>query len=326
MYYIKVKEAERIESVTFSELGMQESDIEEILRCNIDMICEDEESMLIVGQQVQNEEKGRSDLTAVDNAGSIVLIEIKRDRRDIENRRESFEFQAIRYAASYATIGSPETLVQKVYAPYIERHRDEFEPGQLTSYELGIRKLNEFLISNEADRSFNKKQRIILVASEFDKQTLSAVAWLNSNHVDISCYELTPYRLDEKVYLRTERILPVTSCQEYYVDLMDRPSAASISKTQAVRRSLPRIKDMLEWGVVKEGDVIAARGREGEARLLANGNVLSDGKEKSLQAWLKGIYDWSSVNTYDFALHKESGKTLQLIRQEYMEQEESTGE
>ncbi len=326
MYRITCKEAERIESVSFSELGMQESDIEEILRCNIDMVCEDEESMLIVGQQVQNEEKGRSDLTAVDNAGNIVLIEIKRDRRDIESRRESFEFQAIRYAASYATIVSPETLVQKVYAPYIERHRNEFELGQLTAYELGVRKLNEFLISNEADRSFNKKQRIILVASEFDKQTLSAVAWLNSNNVDISCYGLTPYKLDETVYFRTERILPVTSCQEHYVDLMNRPSAASVSKDRIARRSLPRIKNMLEWGVVKEGDVITARGRKGEARLLANGDVLVDGEEKSLQAWLKGIYGWSSVNTYDFALHKESGKTLQDIRREYMEQEESAGE
>ncbi len=166
MYNIKGKKAEKIEAVTFSELGMQESDIEEILRCSIDMLCDDEESMLIVGRQVKNEKQGRSDLTAVDNNGSIVLIEIKRDRRDIENRKESFEFQAIRYAASYATIDTPDNLVKKVYAPYIEKYRSEFELGELTSYELGIRKLNEFLRVNEAEKSFNKKQKIILVASE----------------------------------------------------------------------------------------------------------------------------------------------------------------
>lgn len=104
MYNITNKKAMKLEAVTFSELGMQESDIEEILRCSIDMLCDDEESMLIIGRQVKNEKLGRSDITAVDNNGNIVLIEIKRDRNDIENRKEAFEFQAIRYAASYATI------------------------------------------------------------------------------------------------------------------------------------------------------------------------------------------------------------------------------
>lgn len=103
-------------------MGLLESDIEEILRQSIDILCDDEESMLIVGRQVKNEKHARSDLTAVNNFGDIVLIEIKRDRRDIENRKEAFEFQAIRYAASYATIGSTDDLVSKVYAPYIEKY------------------------------------------------------------------------------------------------------------------------------------------------------------------------------------------------------------
>lgn len=136
MCSIKDKRAEQIEPVTFAELGLQENDIEEILRSSIDMLCGDEESMLIVGRQVKNEKLGRSDLTAVDNNGNIVLIEIKRDRQDIENRKEAFEFQAIRHAASYATIYSTDDLIKKVYAPYIEKYREEFELGELTSYEL----------------------------------------------------------------------------------------------------------------------------------------------------------------------------------------------
>lgn len=90
MYNIKGKQAARIEPVTFSELNMTENDIEEVLRNSIDMICDEEESMLIVGRQVRNEKNGRSDLTAVDNNGNIVLIEIKRDRKDIEHRKEAY--------------------------------------------------------------------------------------------------------------------------------------------------------------------------------------------------------------------------------------------
>lgn len=320
MYVLRgKKKAEKLEAVTFTELGMQESDLEEILRNSIDIICDEEESMLIVGQQVKNVKNGRSDLTAIDNNGNIVLIEIKRDRKDIEGRKEAFEFQAIRYAASYATIESPDDLVKKVYAPYIEKYRSEFELSELTSFELGIRKLNEFLRVNEAEKSFNQKQKIILVASDFDEQTLSAVSWLNSNQVDMSCYKLTPYKVKDDIYLLKEKLLPVTNYEDYYVNLMDKSLAVSIKRNKGgTRRTLPKIDAMLEWGVVKEGDIIVAKDRGNEGVLMANGNIVVNEEEKSMQAWLKEIYGWSSVQTYVFAIHKESGKSLSQIREEYM--------
>lgn len=181
MYLLNNKQPAKLEEMTFAELGMKESDIEEILRTNVDMLCDDEESMIIVGQQVRNEKSGRSDLTAIDNNGDIVLIEIKRDKKDIEGRKESFEFQAIRYAASCATIKSTDELIQSVFAPYVEKHKNEFA-GQtgLTSAEIAQRQLSDFIEKNGIT-AFNKHQRIVLVASEFDEQTLSAVAWLNSN-------------------------------------------------------------------------------------------------------------------------------------------------
>jgi len=308
--------------MTFADLDMQESDIEELLRQNIDMICDEEESMLIVGKQVRNAQLGRSDLTAIDNHGDIVLIEIKRDRKDIENRRESFEFQAIRYAASYATIEDEEDLVNKVYAPYIEKYRHEFkhESTSLTSTELAMRKLNEFLTDNNAS-GFNKRQKIVLVASDFDEQTISAVAWLNNNGVDISCYKLIPYQLNEEILLQIEKILPINDYNDYYVDLLHRSSSLAKRKRRGTRRTLPRIHDMLEWGVVKEGDILVAKGRDSEGTLLANGNILVDGEEQSLSNWLKDVFEYSSVRTYSFSVHKESGKTLSEIRQEYMERQ-----
>ncbi len=326
MYNIKGKRAEKLDSVTFSELGMQENDIEEILRCSIDMLCDDEESMLIIGRQVKNEKLGRSDLTAVDNNGNIVLIEIKRDRKDIENRKEAFEFQAIRYAASYATIASVDDLVKKVYAPYIEKYRSEFELGELTSYELGIRKLNEFLTVNGAENSFNKKQKIILVASDYDEQTLSAVAWLNSNNVDMSCFKLTPYKINDEVFLKAEKLLPLTDYDDYYVNLMDKTSPVVKQHKDITRRSLPKIDAMLDWGVVKVGDIIVAKGREDEATLLENGNVTVEGKEMSLLAWLKEVFGWSNIATYDFSVLKDNGKTLAQIREEYMNKQSAEAE
>ncbi|PEQ91709.1 hypothetical protein CN481_15585 [Bacillus sp. AFS006103] len=320
MYKIQANKAIKVDEVTFSELQMLESDIEELLRSNIDMVCDEEESMLIVGRQVRNVQHGRSDLTAVDNKGNIVLIEIKRDRKDIESRKEAFEFQAIRYAASYAKIADPEDLVNKIYAPYIEKYRTEFEHPSLTSFELGNRKLNEFLQVNGSENSFNKNQKVVLVASEFDEQTLSAVAWLNSNGVNISCYKLIPFKIQDDVFINVEKLLPLADYEDYYVNFLEK-SSSSIKKTgkKLSRQRLPKIDSLLEWGVVQAGDIIMAKDRDNEATLLSNGNVEVNGVEQSMQKWLKDIYGWSSVQTYVFAIHKQTGKSLSKIREEYMD-------
>lgn len=325
MYNVSNDKAIKIGATTFAELNYKESDIEELLRKNIDMICDEEESMLIVGKQVRNAQHGISDLTAVDNKGNIVLVEIKRDRRDIEGRREAFEFQAIRYAASYATIEDPDDLVNKIYAPYIEKYRNEFEESSLTSAELGTRKLTDFLRKNGAGSNFNDSQKIILVASDYDEQILSAVAWLNSNNVDISCFKMIPYKLNDQVYIKIEKVLPLSTYKDYYVNFLDSPIKSSSQKKGFTRRALPKINELLEWGVVKAGDTIIAKGRDDEGTLLANGNVEVNGEEISMQKWLKELFGWSSIQTYVFAVHKDTGKTLSQIREEYMEkdQEES---
>ena len=318
MYYLNKKQPEKLEEITFAELGMKESDIEEILRKNVDMVCDDEESMLIVGQQVRNSKNGRSDLTAIDNNGDIVLIEIKRDKKDIEGRREEFEFQAIRYAASCATIKSTDELVQDLFAPYVEKHKSEFQLGNLTSSEIAKRALDNFIDKNDI-KSFNEKQRIILVASDFDEQTLSAVAWLNSNQVDICCYQICPFKLNDCILIDMKKILPIGEYDDYYVNVAKKGNIQKGRKTNITRATLPKIDAMLEWGVVKAGDIIVAKGTSEEAVLQANGQVKDQEGIQSLQQWLKKIYGWSSVETYAFAILKESGRALMEIRKEYME-------
>lgn len=301
MYILDNKQPAKIEETTFSELDMKESDIEEILRTNVDMLCDDEESMLIVGQQVKNEKDGRSDLTAIDNNGDIVLIEIKRDKRDIEGRKESFEFQAIRYAASCATIKSTDELIKNIFSPYVEKHKGEFQTdGSLTSAEAAQRLLSDFLEKN-AITAFNERQRIILVASEFDEQTLSAVAWLNSNQVDISCFQICPYRIGDRILLDMKKVLPVVEYEDFYVNVASRGSIVKGKKKNISRKTLPKIDTMMEWGIVEAGDVLKAKGTAEEAVLLANGQVeTASGDTLSIQQWLKGVLGWSSVQTYAF--------------------------
>lgn len=80
MYLINGTNASKVENLTFADIKMVEDSIEEILRQNIDMICDDEESMLLVGQQVTNQVQARSDLIVVDQDGNLVLVELKREK------------------------------------------------------------------------------------------------------------------------------------------------------------------------------------------------------------------------------------------------------
>ena len=122
-----------------------------------------------------------------------------------------------------------------------------------------------------------------------------------------------------------DKILPVTEYNDYYVNLMDKTMPNIVAKNKTItRKSLPKINSLIEWGVVKPGDIIIAKGRDDEATLQTNGNVVAYGKEQSMAVWLRELYGWSTVQTYAFAIHKETGKTLSQMREEYMAKEIET--
>ncbi len=319
-----IEPVESIKATTFRELNMLEADLEEIIRKHADIICGDEEdSLLIIGQQVIDATGGRNDLVALDQNGNLVLIELKRDRADMQHRSEPLEVQAIRYAASCATISTNEELLQKLFIPYIEKHNEEFHTSNITTTELAQRKLDEFISINNIT-SLNEKQRIILVASKFDDRTLSATAWLCSNGIDIACYQITPYtyKLDNRTLLDVQRILPLQAYSDFYSVFRDNSQTPS-QQGRTVRQKLPRIDELLEAGVVKSGDILYPKNHKEEqncyVELQESGLVKTkDGKVVSLLAWLKSIYDWAAIQTYYYAMHADTDKSLDKLRSEYL--------
>jgi RecB family endonuclease NucS len=103
-----------ITETSFKSLNLKERHIKEFIRSNIVLLLADE-SLLIIGSQVTNSEKGRNDLTAIDENGNPVLTEIKSYVEDINTRKEELEFHAICYAAGYAKIKTPEELADKLF-------------------------------------------------------------------------------------------------------------------------------------------------------------------------------------------------------------------
>jgi CxxC motif-containing protein len=307
-----------ITNTNFKNLNLKEEHIEEFLRSNIEVIFQDE-TLLVVGKQVVNKENGRSDLTAVDQNGNLVLIEIKRDVEDIKQRREAFEFQAIRYAASYAKIKTSDELVDKIFASYIEKYKGEFELGELTAYEKATRILNDFLEKNNAAKTFNSKQRIILIASSFDSQTLSAVAWLIANNVDISCFELSPMKISDNYFIDINRILPPPALEDFYVEVDNkkRPVYSEKRNTPITRSYLPRMDKLFEWGIIKAGDMVVIKNFDNsEAAVIDTKNVEYNGQKLSFNQWGEKVTGWSALSVYEWTIVKGSEKTLHEIRKE----------
>jgi hypothetical protein len=317
------------EPTDFASLGVNEAKIEDFLRKDIGRIFddEDEETLLVVGQQVVNARNARNDLVALDGAGNLVLIEIKRDSSDMVARSEALEFQAVRYAASLATIGSVDDLVERIFARYINKWPDEFEKGDLTPEELGKRIVNKFLRENNAERSFNAHQRIILVASAFDDQTLSAAAWMNDNGIDIACISLNPVKAGESLYLVVEKLIPALSTEDFLVPF---PDAVGRRQTRIIgtdatrtRTTLPKMRELMEWGIVKSGDTLRVKNfPDSEAVVEDSKTVRFKDQLISYNEWGREVTGWSSINIYDWAV-APNDRTLTDLRAEHMEKEDN---
>jgi len=201
-----------------------------------------------------------------------------------------------------------------MFSRYIEKHKEEFELGDLTPAEKGKRIINDFLISNNSIKTFNQKQRIVLVASSFDNQTLSAVAWLISNNVDISCFSIMPLKINNQVFLQVDRILPPPSIDGFYVDIEDKKEAGvERNSTDIIRTNLPRMPKLFEWGLLKKGDKIYIKNHDKEesmAEVIDQRLINYKGKKITCNQWGQDVTGWSSVCIYEWAIKLDCDRTL----------------
>ena len=333
-----------LEKIDFSSINLTEKDIEDILVNRIGVLDEDindsdeeNSSLLIVGRQVRNEGNGRSDLTAIDKDGNLVLIEIKRDVKDIKARAESFTFQAIRYVASYSKIKDIFDLAEKIYIPFLEKYKDIKPKEGQNMLDLALDKLEDFLAQNNKI-DLSGKQRIILVAGEFDEETLSAADWLCQNKIDISCIQLNLFKQNNRLLLDVKKLIPQ---EDFILEVADSKTLKTVNKNRTAKSKvrLPKINTLVREKVLFVGDVFEAKNHEGECVELQNNcqvKIVNTSKDTlridaimTMQQWLRKALEWDAVDTYRFAVVKKSqnpeneGKLIYDIREQWMEKNET---
>lgn len=300
-----------LDVIDFSTLNLKEEHIESFLAENLNILMGD---AILVGRQVVNEQKSRADLVALDSDGCLVVIEIKRDMADCKARAEKFEMQAIRYAATYSRIRTVDELAELVYAPYLKKS----ELHEVTD-EKALQIAKEKIAGIIKNSEFNTRQKIILVASEFDKEVISACAWLVQNGIDISCIRLSPVRNgDSQLLLVVERVVPPPSLDEMLTPVARQKSVADEvsgvgDESKKSRTILPTLSALFEQKLIKTGDEVTIKDRaESAAKVINHKLVEYQGQQLPWNEWAKRVTGWSAVNIYANVML--GGKTLDDLR------------
>jgi len=195
--------------------------------------------------------KDRLDLLAIDRAGKLVVIELK---RDVSGSGQ--DLQALRYAAYVAVLTAEQVI--DLYRAYRAR-----EDGvELTTAEAAA-ELEAFVDAGDLSSIDDDEQpRIVLVAGAFAVGVTNTVLWLSrTTTLDISCVKITPYEVGGEILLGSNVLIPLPEAEEFEVRLRDKRARArrtSVSLDLDAARAF--IASIPEGRWTSYGDVAAAAG------------------------------------------------------------------
>jgi hypothetical protein len=196
-----------LDETTFSAEGVRErDDLQRVLRDNVKVIAHD---TLVIAEEYGDwaDSRRRIDLLGIDTQANLVVIELKRTEDG-----GHMDLQAIRYAAMVSTL---------TFAKAVQIFQEHLT--KLGRSEDARALLLEFLSWEEPkEEEFATDVRIILASAEFSKEITTAVIWLNDHGIDIRCVRLKPYRMEGRLLLDVQQVLPLPEATEYQVQVREK--------------------------------------------------------------------------------------------------------
>lgn len=177
------------------------------------------EELLVVTSEYDRFDKTneRLDLLAVDKAGNVVVIELKRD-----DSGKNVDLQAIKYAAYCSTLTLGDLV--GIYARY------QKQKGTDLSVEAAQQAILDFIDEDDFEE-LNDRPRIILVAREFRPEVTASVLWLRKFGMDISCVKWDPYELSgDHVVFNSTVLIPLPEAKDFVIQ-SEKKEIAGHSKT-----------------------------------------------------------------------------------------------
>lgn len=194
-----------IDTTFENERFYEKDDLQRLLAKQIEILSE---NILIISEEFCNWEdsKRRIDLLGIDSNGKIVVIELKRTITG-----GHMELQALRYAAMVSAM-NPEQIIE-TYDNYLKKNGN---PERDAKDEISK------FVNEDAVLDIGSEVRIILISSEFSKEITSTVLWLNTNGIDIKCFKVKPYKLNEKMILDIQQIIPLPEAEDYVIKIREK--------------------------------------------------------------------------------------------------------
>jgi hypothetical protein len=216
----KITKITKVEASTFSALGLKErEDIQRLLRVQIDVIASD---IMVIAEEF-NEWEGSQrsiDLLAVDKNANLVVIELKRTEDG-----GHMELQSIRYAAMVSNLTFKRAV--EIFGRYLKKPAENAEKMLLLFF--GWEEVNE--------ENFASQTRIILASANFSKEITSAVLWLNSQGLDISCVRMKPYLDGERILLDVQTIIPLPEAEQFQIKVREKKLQEQLSKSHTLKNN-----------------------------------------------------------------------------------------
>jgi len=229
MYLINKEENKiiELEKKTFSELKFKEREhLQEWIAKNPSSLGEE---LLIIQKEFNGfgETNERLDLLALDKLGNLVIIENK-----LDDSGRDVTWQTIKYASYCSSLTKQEII--KIYQEY------------LGSKENAEEKISEFFDNKDIDEIILNQglnsQRLIMIAANFRKGVTSSVLWLMNFKMRIQCFKVTPYALNEQLFLNVEQILPTKDTEDFAISIASKAQEEIEAQETMKNRHLVRLK------------------------------------------------------------------------------------
>jgi hypothetical protein len=208
IYEVTQKQFRRIEEGDFAASGLRErSDIQRLLRTQIDVISED---LYVLTEEFSEweESKRRVDLLAVDANANLVVVELKRTTDG-----GHMELQAIRYASMVSAMTFERAV--EIHATFLASIGEDSTKAE--------NRILEFLDWSEPDEdAFAADTRIVLLSADFGKELTTSVLWLIDHGIDIRCIRMRPYKDGQRTLVDVQQIIPLPEAHEYQVQLREK--------------------------------------------------------------------------------------------------------
>lgn len=273
------KKLEKIPSTTLSSHGFTEpKDLESWIAENDAEIFG--ARILWISRQDYPTPDQRSDLIGVDEAGELVICELKQGIVSTPAIT-----QALGYAAEYSKLNIDD-LAQKLVLHIQKGHGNQLKAS---TFEEAKQAISSVVIRDNpsSETPVNETQRIILIGEGFDPNVLSISDYLNnaseSSCYLIECWRCTLFALENSQFqLAFEQILPPPSIREQIAELREANRARKYARDQN------RIAFMYWFmAALRDGGTHEARRSPGASYSC---NVIGKGKEN---------------NQYTFSIHTD---------------------